>query len=123
MTMLDRTKAAAIFVSLAVLLTIGCIGGGEEAPEETPAPAEQLSILAEGIRTGEIDVGTEYGMASNQRFHRIHATVIGMVCTQCHVKEAPLEIASASAGAPGPVDRRVCIGCHTTGPATKMYAP
>lgn len=87
---------------------------------------DTLADLARSIRNREIDVGDEYGMAEDQRFHVIHSDVIGMMCTQCHVEEAPLEMAQVlniSAEAPGPADRRVCLGCHLTGPAAKLYEP
>lgn len=90
--------------------------------EESPVRLS-LSTLAQQIRAGEIDVGEEYGMAPDQRFHQIHATAIEMECAQCHVEEAPLEVAATSVGAPGPVDRRVCVGCHLTAPASKFYEP
>lgn len=65
----------------------------------------------------------EYGMTLDQRFHQIHADATGMDCTQCHVAEAPLEVAQPSSDAPGPVDRRVCLGCHLTGPGPEFYDP
>ena len=88
---------------------------------ETKDPMS-LSELAEQIRSGEIDVGKEYGMALDQRFHQIHATVLDMGCTRCHVETAPREVALPPSGAPGTVDRRVCLGCHATGPALPLYA-
>jgi hypothetical protein len=80
-----------------------------------------LSELAKQIRNGEIDVGAEYGMALDQRFHQIHSTTLGMECTRCHVTKAPLEIAPPPSDSPGPIDRRVCLGCHVTGPASELY--
>ena len=102
-----------------------------EVTRVVPADAEtvsavSLSDLAKSIQDGEIDVGDEFGMAEDQRFHVIHSDVVDMSCTQCHVQEAPLEVAqplNISDEAPGPVDRRVCLGCHLTGPATKLYEP
>ena len=88
---------------------------------DTEVPVS-LSELAVQIQNGEIDVGQEYGMALDQRFHEIHATALGMECTRCHVTEAPLEMALPPSNAPGPIDRRVCLGCHVTGPATNLYA-
>ena len=90
--------------------------------EEVPIQLS-LSTLAEQIRAGEIDVGKEYGMSPEQRFHRIHAIAIEMKCTHCMVEAAPLEVALPSIDAPGPVDRRVCVGCHLTGPASTLYVP
>jgi hypothetical protein len=96
-----------------------------EADEE-PAPVGDveimtLSALAEAIRSGEVDVGDEFGVAMGQRFHTIHAETVGMACNQCHVQDAPEEVAPAAEGAPGVVDRRVCVGCHLNGPATPLY--
>ena len=82
-----------------------------------------LAALAEQIRSGEIDVGEEYGMDEDQRFHVIHADTLGMDCSQCHVEEAKYEVAEATSKE-GQVDRRVCLGCHMKGgPATDLYAP
>ena len=93
----------------------------------TPAVGQEgtfsLADLAEQIRTGAIDVGDEFGMAPEQRFHQIHAEVLDMSCSQCHVENAPYEIAPPSSESPDPVDRRVCLGCHLTGPATNLYEP
>ncbi|GAB4545481.1 MAG: hypothetical protein Kow0063_39570 [Anaerolineae bacterium] len=77
------------------------------------APVVKAEIVEEG----------DYGMALNQRFHQLHTVVAEMNCTRCHVEEAPLEVAQPPSEAPGPVDRRVCLGCHLTGPAPKFYEP
>ena len=102
-----------------------------EVTRVVPLETEVVSFvslfdLAKSIREGEIDVGEEYGMAEDQRFHVIHTDVVDMKCTQCHVQEAPLEVAqpiNVTDEAPGTVDRRVCLGCHLTGPATNLYDP
>ena len=69
------------------------------------------------------DVGDELGMGRKQRFHLIHADALDMDCSQCHVEEAPYELAQPYSEEVDPVDRRVCLGCHLTGPATKLYEP
>lgn len=93
----------------------------------TPAVGQEggfsLADLVEQIKAGEIEIGDDYGMGLDQRFHTIHTDVIDMDCSQCHVDEAPYEIAQPSEDAPSPVDRRVCLGCHLNGPATKFYEP
>ena len=93
----------------------------------TPAVGQEgtfsLGDLAEQIRAGEIDVGDEFGMAPEQRFHVIHAEVLDMRCSQCHVDEAPYELAQPLSDEADPVDRRVCLGCHLNGPAKKLYEP
>ena len=73
----------------------------------------------------EVAEDEDFGMALDQRYHRLHADE-AMECTQCHVQAAPLEVAQPSSGAAeiaGPVDRRICLGCHMNGPAPKFYEP
>ena len=105
-------------LALAVLLV-----GVAISPAVGQEGAFSLSTLAEQIRAGEIDVGDEFGMELGQRYHTIHAGVLDLSCSQCHVDDAPYEIAEPSAEAPNPVDRRGCLGCHLNGPATKFYEP
>jgi hypothetical protein len=105
----------------------------EAVPTPEPEPIEvvesnvedylTLSQLSAGIRDGSIDVGEEFGMGTDARFHTIHAQTVGLSCVQCHVQEAPEEVAGVFEGSPGVVDRRVCLGCHLTGPATLLYEP
>ena len=83
----------------------------------------QEAFEAVRVVKAEVVQDEDYGMALNQRFHQLHTDAMGMECTQCHVEEAPLEVAQPSSEAPGPVDRRVCLGCHLTGPAPKFYEP
>lgn len=90
-----------------------------------------LAELAEKIRKGEIDVGNVYSMKPGARYHNIHANVLGLDCTTCHVankypddylyqRKYKLPIR----GAPGVVDRAVCLGCHTKGGiAHELYWP
>ena len=97
-------------------------------PVMEPAAAGEMSLakLAKEIRAGNIDVGDDYGMAADQRFHRIHADTIQMECEECHVEVAPLEVAQPSnsdSEEAGPVDRRTCLGCHLLGPAAMLYVP
>ena len=103
---------------LAVLLVAIAV-----APAVGQEGAFSLADLAEQIRAGEIDVGEEFGMEREQRFHQIHADAIEMECSQCHVEDAPYELAQPSSESPDPVDRRVCLGCHLNGPATQLYQP
>ncbi len=85
----------------------------------------KLPDLVKKIQNGEIDVGKDYGMAINQRYHKIHATTLGLTCLTCHVTKVTPEMTFVQVPpeAPGPVDRRVCIGCHLTGPASNLYGP
>ncbi len=91
--------------------------------EGVSAAGPSLVSLSRDIQEGKIDVGEEFGMEPGQRFHTIHVDTIGFACTQCHVQDAPYELAEPIAGSPGLVDRRVCLGCHVSGPATNLYDP
>lgn len=106
----------ALVLALALAALVVTPVTGQEGPVS-------LSTLARQIRAGEIDVGEEYGMAEEQRFHVIHAEIIDMSCKQCHVKEAPYEVAVPLSDDANPVDRRVCLGCHLNGPAQPLYDP
>ena len=93
------------------------------------ALVKTLSDIAADIKSGEIDVGTEDGLVSGQRYHNIHNVVLGLGCTACHKSEMTTlqEVFSAqdvSATAPAPVDRSGCVACHSVGgPATALYGP
>lgn len=115
------------------LIGMGPIGGfAGAAGKDKPTP---LPTVAEKIRNGEIDVGGKtneaFGMGQDQRFHRIHSKVLGLVCGTCHVNKVPVSAeiftlrpaVDASTQAPGVVDRRVCLGCHTAGPGRGIYGP
>lgn len=116
-----KSKATPFLIGILVLalalaaVTVSPAVGQEEAPS--------LTKLARQIRSGEIDVGDEYGMGEDQRFHVIHADTINMSCQQCHVEEAPYELGVPYNSAEDPVDRRVCLGCHLNGPASPLYEP
>jgi hypothetical protein len=117
---MKRTLYAVLITALVLsIVLVGTAISPAVGQEEDPSLAE----LAELIRAGEIDVGDDYGMGRRQRFHRIHDRVLGMDCSQCHVESAPYEIGEPYNDEEGPVDRRVCLGCHLTGPATKLYEP
>lgn len=106
--------ALVLALALAAVLVTPVIG------QEEPV---SLSRLARQIQAGEIDVGDEYGMGEDQRFHVIHVDTIRMSCRQCHVDEAPYEVAVPLSDEADPVDRRVCLGCHLNGPARPLYDP
>ncbi len=121
---------------------VGCAGPEEvikEVPKEVikevirEVPKEvikevpmNLSATAEAIQAGEIDVGTDFGFGFDQRYHTIHATVLGLECDTCHaakVGTAERESSgwNASPQSPGPVDRKGCLGCHDSGPGNDLY--
>ena len=123
-----KGKVALIAVTVLLLGAVlaGCVG--EELVEteiEVPMP---ISDVAEGIRSGETDVGTEHGLVFEQRYHTIHALILGEDCTSCHIALDPdirQEIFSTQDVAPlspGPADIRNCLGCHVDGPGTPFYA-
>ena len=122
-----------VIAILVVLLGVALIGGfaARAAKDESVS----LPTVAEKIRKGEIDVGGKaweaFGMAQDQRFHRIHAGVLGLECATCHGEQLPPSVVTftappavdVSAKSPGLVDRRVCLGCHTAGPGRDVYGP
>ncbi len=125
MTRRNITLIAITILVVGILGVVGCTKEVEvEVTKEVPMT---LPVLAEKIKSGEIDVGTEDGLAFDQRYHNIHNVVLGLGCSSCHIAEvdATNEVFSAwnvSPQAPGPVDRRGCLGCHSVGgPATAFY--
>lgn len=117
---MSRAAYPLIIGSLLLALVLAAVA---VTPAVGEGEAPSLADLAAQIRSGEIDVGEEYGMGLDQRFHTIHADVIDMSCSQCHVDEAPYELAETFSERADPVDRRVCLGCHLTGPATEFFEP
>lgn len=99
----------------------------KEVPKEVVKEIPMtLPALAQKIRSGEIDVGEEHGLAPDQRYHKIHTTVLGLECASCHAREfTRREVIffhqDVSPSAPGPVDRRSCLGCHQAGAASLLY--
>lgn len=122
-----------VIAILVVLLGVGLIGGFAATASEDESVS--LPEVAEKIQQGKIDVGGKankaYGMAQDQRFHRIHAGVLGLECATCHGEQLPPSVVTftappavdVSAKSPGLVDRRVCLGCHTAGPGRHFYGP
>jgi uncharacterized membrane protein len=98
----------------------------EVVKEETKEVPMTLPALAEKIRNGEIDSGTEHGLALDQRYHKIHATVLGLECATCHISEPDttqtvFNAQDVSPQAPGPVDKKACLSCHRAGPGEDLY--
>lgn len=97
----------------------------KEVIKEVPVPVA-LSTLGQSISKGQVDVGKAFGTGLDQRYHKIHTSSIGLDCNTCHVqKMATLQeifsVQDISPAAPGPVDRRVCLGCHLAGPGKDAY--
>ena len=110
----------AAFVVVLALMLMGVVANPVIGQEEPVS----MDRLAREIRAGKIDVGEDYGMEREQRFHTIHADTLNMKCTQCHVEAAPYELGDPPYNEEeGPSDRRVCLGCHVTGPGFPMYDP
>jgi hypothetical protein len=116
-----------------VFLGLGLIGGFAATASEDESVS--LPEVAKKIQQGKIDVGGKankaYGMAEDQRFHRIHAGVLGLECVTCHTEQLRSSVKAfteppavdVSAKSPGLVDRQVCLGCHTAGPGRDVYGP
>ncbi|MCX4029798.1 hypothetical protein H0A36_16055 [Endozoicomonas sp. SM1973] len=89
-----------------------------------------LALIAEKIRSGEINVGAEYSLnTKNGRFHIIHADKMLMDCSSCHYGHSYKNdylIMGKSKPYPylakGQYERSVCLGCHQQGGiATQWY--
>ncbi len=88
-----------------------------------------LEEIAKLIREGKINVGKKYTMSFGGRFHNIHTKVMSMNCNVCHIKKYPKDFLYIRRykvpvrGAPGVVDRSICISCHKGGGiATPWYS-
>lgn len=108
---------------IAVVTVLGAV-----AAYAAPPKIEGLAEIDKMIRAGEIKVGKDYSMGFQGRFHQIHQQVLQMGCNSCHVPTgyAPdyllVRKFESSTGAPGPVDRSTCLGCHKQGGlATPWY--
>jgi hypothetical protein len=120
--------SAALTLSLLITAVSACGGAPEKKVKEPSVgvSAERVSEVAKGVSSGSIDVGTQYGLQPNERYHRIHATELALACTTCHLTSADTEQSvfgdqNTSPSAPGPVDRQVCRECHQDGAATAFY--
>jgi hypothetical protein len=117
---------------ISFLLVAGSGCAQQAAPTPTPAATptseaiSEVAEIAKKIKSGEIDVGEVFGMATGERYHNIHATELNLDCTTCHVStmttgERVFSAQDVSSQAPGPVNREACLQCHETGPATNLY--
>jgi hypothetical protein len=130
-----RIKFVMLSLLLVLLLLLSACAQKPEVREVVKEKVVEKEVplnlpdTAERIAAGELDVGTEYGMELGQRYHTIHADTLGLACTTCHLKSYADDYVYQRRykvpvrGAPGPVDRGVCLGCHKeNGPAaTSLY--
>ena len=93
------------------------------------AQPDGLATTADKIRSGEIEVGSDYSMSEESgRFHTIHADKVLMDCSNCHIGETySADYMSISrhkpypAEAKGQYERSVCQGCHQEGGAGTTF--
>jgi hypothetical protein len=119
-----------ILLAVALLLA-GIAGGAFLGGCATAKGPVNLPALADEIRKGQIDVGKQYGVAPDLRFHKIHSDVLAVECSACHAEKFPAgagifalpPAVDVSKDSPSAIDRRVCLGCHTGGVASKFYGP
>ena len=90
-----------------------------------------LHKTAEAIRAGAVNVGKEYSLSDEGRFHKVHTEVLGMKCSGCHSADAypdnylylrkaefPKTLAGEKVKA---VERAKCIGCHSDGSVATVF--
>ncbi len=121
----------AVIIVLVVALGVGLVIGwaafsGETEVEVAKEVPMTLPEVAQAIRAGEIDVGQEYGLGLDQRYHNIHATVLGVSCNACHSQAADTELEvfsgqDVSPQSPGASDSRACLGCHGSQSVRPFY--
>lgn len=143
----DTMAKQMVYGLLVVAAILGALGGYMVAPEKTvevevevpievPVEVEKIVVeyasltdLAEGIRSGDVDVGDDYSMDLEGRYHVIHADELELSCFSCHVgDEYTMETQYQRADKTsvmepaGVVDRGMCLGCHREeGIAHELY--
>ena len=90
-----------------------------------------LRKTAEGIRAGAVNVGKQYSLAEEGRFHKVHTETLGMKCSGCHTHDAypdsylylrKAEFPKVMAGEKvKAVERAKCIGCHSEGNVATVF--
>lgn len=133
--MTRKNVTLALIIILVVGLAIGVTACTKKAVKEVPKeevitkeiPVPSLEETVKAIQEGKIDVGKDYGMATGQRYHNIHANVLKLECANCHISGQPnptqtvFNAQDVSPQAPAPVDKQACLVCHSTGPAKAVY--
>ncbi len=108
------TRKTVTLLSIAILV-VGLIVGGVIGCAPSPEEKE------------DIEVSEEHGLAVGQRYHDIHSEE-GVECTTCHISEPDTTqtvfgAQDVSPQAPGPVDRKACLSCHSgSGPGEDLYS-
>jgi hypothetical protein len=90
-----------------------------------------LRKTAEAIRAGTVNIGKEYSLSDEGRFHKVHTEVLGMKCGGCHANDAypdnylylrksefPHVVAGEKVKS---VERAKCIGCHSDGNVATVF--
>lgn len=90
-----------------------------------------LRKTAEAIRGGTLNVGKEYSLREEGRFHQIHVETMGIKCGGCHTNdvyptdylylrkaEFPQMVKGEKLKA---VERAKCIGCHSEGSVATVF--
>ena len=113
---------------MAVLATAFATLSAGAAAEDKPM---NLRKTAEAIRAGTVNIGKEYSLSDEGRFHKVHMEVLGMKCSGCHTDDAypdnylylrKAEFPHAAAGEKvKAVERAKCIGCHSEGSIATVF--
>ena len=119
-------RFALLSLLLVVVLAVWVGPGVTPVFSSPPEKILKLPDITDKIVKGKITVGKKYGMETEKRYHEIHATKLGLACSTCHVEKIPPEakfgtLPTPVGSAPGPIDRRICLGCHSRGPARELY--
>lgn len=109
---------------MAILATLSAGVVAEDKPMN-------LRKTAEAIRGGTVNVGKEYSLREEGRFHQIHVETLGIKCSGCHSNDAypdnylylrkgefPTMVAGEKLKA---VERAKCIGCHSDGNVATVF--
>ena len=111
------TRKTVTLISIAILV-VGLIVGSVISC--TPPAEEKEEPKA-------VEVGKdESGLAVGQRYHNLHSEE-GVECATCHIgapdtTQTVFGAQDVAAMAPGPVDRKACLACHSgSGPGEDLY--
>ncbi len=113
-------------ILMAILATLSAGVMAEDKPMN-------LRKTSEAIRAGTVNVGKEYSLREEGRFHQIHVETLGIKCGGCHSNEAypdnylylrksefPRQVAGEKEKVKA-VERAKCIGCHSDGNVATVF--